>query len=384
MAFISYGKQFLDSSDISRVKKVLNSDFLTQGSEVEKFESKLKKKLNSKYCTVVSNGTAALHLLGIALGWKKNDIIITTPLSFVATSNCILYSGAKPVFVDVDINTGNMCPYKLQEKIIELRKNKKKIKAVIAIDYGGCPSNWPKLKSITKKNKIILINDGCHGLGAEINNKITYAIRYADYVTYSFHPVKPITTGEGGAVITNNKFVDSKIKQLRTHGITKNLKKNLWHNDMKNLGFNYRITDFQCALGISQLAKIKKFINERRQIATYYNKQFKNLENIKIPEEPANFKSSYHLYALRINFKKIGLNKNTFFKRLIKKGIKLQVHYVPIYRHSYYKKKFKINYNQFFNTEVFYKNVVSIPIYCNLKKKTQKKIVKYIKSCLYK
>ena len=221
MAFISYGKQFLDSSDISRVKKVLNSDFLTQGSEVEKFESKLKKKLNSKYCTVVSNGTAALHLLGIALGWKKNDIIITTPLSFVATSNCILYSGAKPIFVDVDINTGNMCPYKLQEKIIELRKNKKKIKAVIAIDYGGCPSNWPKLKSITKKNKIILINDGCHGLGAEINNKITYAIKYADYVTYSFHPVKPITTGEGGAVITNNKFVDSKIKQLRTHGITK-------------------------------------------------------------------------------------------------------------------------------------------------------------------
>ena len=155
MALISYGKQFLDSSDISRVKKVLNSDFLTQGSEVEKFENKLKKKLNSKYCTVVSNGTAALHLLGIALGWKKDDFIITTPLSFVATSNCILYSGAKPVFVDVDINTGNMCPYKLQEKIIEFRKNKKKIKAVIAIDYGGCPSNWPKLKSITKKIKLL-------------------------------------------------------------------------------------------------------------------------------------------------------------------------------------------------------------------------------------
>ena len=384
MALISYGKQFLDSSDISRVKKVLNSDFLTQGSEVEKFENKLKKKLNSKYCTVVSNGTAALHLLGIALGWNKDDIVITTPLSFIATSNCILYSGAKPVFVDVDIKTGNMCPYKLQKKIIELKKNKKKIKAVIAIDYGGCPSNWPKLKSITKKNKIILINDGCHGLGAEINNKITYAIKYADYVTYSFHPVKPITTGEGGAVITNNRFVDSKIKQLRTHGITKNLKKNLWHNDMKNLGFNYRITDFQCALGISQLAKIKRFINERRQIASYYNKQFKNLENVKIPEEPVNFKSSYHLYALKIDFKKIGLDKNIFFERLLKKGIKLQVHYVPIYRHSYYKKKFKINYNKFHNTEEFYKNVVSIPIYCNLKKQTQKKIVKYIKSCLYK
>ena len=382
MPLINYGKQFLDPSDISRVNKVLKSNFLTQGTEVQKFEGLLKKTLNSKYCTVVSSGTAALHLLGIALGWKKNDILITTPLSFVATSNCILYSGAQPVFVDVDSKTGNICPDKLIKKIKDLNKRKKKIKAVIAIDYGGCPSNWPKLRAITKKNNIMLINDGCHGLGAEINGKISYAIKYADFVTYSFHPVKPITTGEGGAVITNNKLIDLKIKALRTHGISRNIKKTLWDNDMKILGFNYRITDFQCALGISQLAKIRKFTLKRRSIANIYDKHFKNLKNISVPEIPSNFKSAYHLYALKIDFKKIGINKNSFFKKMLKKGVKLQVHYTPIYRHSYYKKKFNINFKQFSNTEEFYKNVVSIPVYFNLKNSTQNKIINLIKSFL--
>ena len=384
MPLINYGKQFVDASDVSKVIKVLKSDFLTQGTGVEKFEGLLKKKLNSKYCTVVSSGTAALHLLGIALGWKKNDIIITTPLSFVATSNCILYSGAQPVFVDVDSSTGNMCPEKLIIKIKELKKRKKKIKAVIAIDYGGFPSNWPRLKTITKKNNITLINDGCHGLGAEVNGKLSYAIKYADFVTYSFHPVKPITTGEGGAVITNNKSIDLKIKKLRSHGISKNLKKNLWDNDMKILGFNYRITDFQCALGSNQLSKIKKFTFKRRSIAAFYDKHFKNLQNISIPKIPSNFKSAYHLYALKINFKKIGLNKNIFFKKMLKKGVKLQVHYTPIYRHTYYKKKFNIKNLNFPNTEQFYNQVISLPIYYNLSKKTQLYVINCLKKIFLK
>lgn len=382
MPLINYGKQFLDNSDISNVKKVLKSNFLTQGSEVEKFENQLKKKLKAKYCSAVSSGTAALHLLGLALGWKKNDVVITTPLSFVATSNSILYAGAQPVFVDIDYKSGNICPNNLDKKIKELRKKKKKIKAVIAIDYGGCPGEWRQLRSITKKNKILLINDGCHGLGARINNNFAYAIKYADFITYSFHPVKPITTGEGGAIVTNDKFINDRIKKLRSHGIVRNVKKYLWHNDMQELGYNYRITDFQCALGSSQLRKINKFTKGRKSIALFYNKKLKNLKNVECPEIPPNFESAYHLYPLKINFKKLRLKKNSFFKELIKKGIKLQVHYVPIYRHSYYKKKFNLNFSKFPNTEKFYNNVVSLPIFYNLSRSDQTRVVNLIKSFL--
>jgi len=378
MPLINYGRQALDSKDLLNVKKTLKSNFLTQGPLVEKFEKKLRKKLNSKYCTVVSSGTAALHLLSIALGWKKNDIILTTPLSFVATSNCVIYSGAKPVFVDIDYKTGNICTAKLEKIIKKLEKKNKTIKAVIAIDYGGCPSNWPKLKEITKKKNITLINDGCHGLGSKISDNQKYAIKYADFVTYSFHPVKPITTGEGGAVITNNKKIDYLIKSLRTHGIVKNEKKFLWHNDMKFLGFNYRMTDIQCALGISQLSKINVFVNGRSKIAKNYDKVFKKNPNVKIPEIQKNCKSSYHLYPLRINFKKLNIKKNLFFRKLLKKGIKLQVHYVPIYRHTYYKNKFKLKAANFPNTEKFYNEVVSLPIYIGLSKKLQNSVIKKI------
>ncbi len=384
MPLINYGKQSLDLKDIKYVQKVLKSNFLTQGPMVQKFELKLKKKLNSNYCTVVSSGTAALHLLSLALGWKKNDIILTTPLSFVATSNCILYSGATPVFVDIDINTGNICPINLEKKIKNLEKRKKKVKAVIAIDYGGCPSDWPKLKKITKRRNITLINDGCHALGSAIDKNKMYAIKFADFVTYSFHPVKPITTGEGGAILTNNKVIDEKIKILRTHGIKKDEKKYIWHNDMQFLGFNYRITDFQCALGLSQLNKIEKFNLKRKKIAALYDNEFKNFKFVKTQNIPKNYSSSYHLYALKIDFKKLNIKKNNLFKKLIKLGIKLQVHYIPIYRHSYYKKKFKFNNSLFPCTEKFYEEVVSLPIYYNLSIKNQFYIINSIKKILQK
>ena len=270
MTLVNYGKHFVGNDDIANVNKILKSNQLTQGKTVEEFEIKLKKYLKAKYCTAVSSGTAALYLLGKALKWKKNDHIITTTNSFVATSNCIIYSGATPVFVDIDKDTGNICTKKLEERINELKRKKKKIKAIIAIDYGGCPSDWPKLNSIAKKRNIILINDSCHSLGSSINKSYSYALKYADFATYSFHPVKPITTGEGGAIVSKNKIIDQNLKLLRAHGIHKDPKKTEWHQDMKVFGYNYRITDFQCALGISQLNKINKYNAKRKKIADIY------------------------------------------------------------------------------------------------------------------
>lgn len=380
MNLINYGKHFISSHDIEGVNKVLKSDFLTQGKIVEKFETRLKRYLNTKYCTAVSSGTAALYILSKALNWKKGDIILTTPNSFVATSNCILYSGAKPIFVDIDENTGNICVENIKLKIKELKAKKKKIKAIIAIDYGGCPSDWPKLNKIAKKNRIILINDSCHSLGSSINKNRGYVSKYVDFATYSFHPVKPITTGEGGAIVTNSKEIDKKLKLLRSHGIVKNPKLQEWHQDMKMFGYNYRITDFQCELGINQLEKINKYNKERKKIALFYRKNFSDYENIKIQTIPKNFESSYHLFPLKINFTKLKISKNNFFKEMLKKGIKLQVHYVPIYRHTFYKKKFNFKARNFPNTEKFYNQVISLPIYYNLKKKTQI----YIINCLKK
>jgi len=384
MTLVNYGKHFVSNDDIQNVNKVLRSNFLTQGKAVEKFEANLKKYLNAKYCTVVSSGTAALYILGKALNWKKDDHVITTPNSFVATSNCIVYSGATPVFVDIDKDTGNICTKKLELKVNELKKRKKKIKAIIAIDYGGCPSDWPKINSIAKKRNIILINDSCHSLGSSINKNRSYAMKYADFATFSFHPVKPITTGEGGAIISKDRTIDQKLKLLRTHGIYKNSKKKEWHQDMKVFGYNYRITDFQCALGISQLKKINQYNIKRKKIADIYKKELININFIKTQSVPKNFESSYHLFPIKINFRKLKIDKNIFFKKLLKMGIKLQVHYIPIYRHSYYKKKFNLKNLNFPNTEQFYNQVVSLPIYYNLSKKTQLYVVNCLKKIFFK
>ena len=383
MSLISYGKQYLDSKDIKSVNKILYSSFLTQGPTIQIFEKKLKSELGAKFCTAVSNGTAALHLLGLALKWKKGDIIISTPNSFVATSNCILYSGARPSFVDIDYKTGNICIKSLKKKIKILKKKKKKIKAIIAIDYGGCPADWPELQKISKKDKIILINDGCHSLGASINKNYKYAAKFADFVTYSFHPVKSITTGEGGAIVSNNKKVDQQLKNLRTHGIEKN-SNNIWMYDMKRLGFNYRITDFQCALGISQLKKLKKFIKKRTELAKIYDKAFIDDKDITIQLIDPYKSSSYHLYPIKINFKKLNFNKNNFFKKLLKFGIKLQVHYIPIYKHTFYKKKFNLKEKNFPHTEKFYNEVISLPIFFDLSKKKQLYIISKIKNIISK
>ena len=375
---INYGKQSIDRQDINAVTKVLKSKFITQGAEVGKFEKLLSKKFGAKNCVAVSSGTAALHLLGIALGWKKNDMVITTPISFLATSNSILYSGASPVFVDINKDTFNIDPDLLEKKIFYLKKKKKRISAIICTDFAGHPCDWKRIQKISKKFKIKLINDNCHAFGSSIDNDRKYAIKYADYITLSFHAVKHITTGEGGAILTNDKKVIKKIRTLKTHGVYKNKPKLPWYYEMRSLGYNYRITDFQCALGSSQLKKLDKFVRRRKEIASTYDKAFSHSPYLKIPKVTDNSGHAYHIYPLRIDFKQLKFSKEKFFRKLKNFGINLQVHYIPIHLQPYYRKKFNYKLGDFPEAEKFYDQEVSLPIYYGLQNSKIKFIISKI------
>ncbi|MHB2153632.1 UDP-4-amino-4,6-dideoxy-N-acetyl-beta-L-altrosamine transaminase [Calditrichota bacterium GD2] len=382
--FYSYGRQTIEQDDIEAVIRVLKGDWLTQGPYVKKFENELANKFKAKYATAVVNGTAGLHLIGLALGWKKDDIILTSPITFLASANCILYAGATPDFVDIDSFSYTIDTTKLEKKIISYKKIGKEVKAVVAVDYAGMPCDWKKLRTLAEKYHFQLVNDNCHALGAEINGDIGYAVKYADIVNMSFHPVKHITTGEGGAVLTNNAELDEKVKILRTHGMTKNekfLTKNEgpWYYEMRYLGFNYRITDFQCALGISQLKKLNKFVTRRNKIAEFYNEKFTKDDRFITPKVDTNIKHAYHLYPLQINFDDLKISKKDFFEKMRENKIGLQVHYIPIHLQPYYKENFGFREGDYPIAEAFYKREVSIPIYPALEKDDLNYIVRKIK-----
>jgi UDP-4-amino-4,6-dideoxy-N-acetyl-beta-L-altrosamine transaminase len=373
---INYGCHYIDNADILAVVKALKQTKITQGKNVELFEQKLKSFFNSKYSSVVSNGTAALHLTMLSLNLSHNDKIITSPISFLASANCVEYVGAKVDFCDIDQNTYTIDPNHLEDKL----KKDKKIKAVIVVDYAGHPADWASFLYLKRKYNISLINDNCHALGSKINNDPSYALKYADIVTQSFHPVKNITTGEGGAVITNNSLIASKIALLRNHGMTKR-NDNPWQYSMGQLGYNYRLPDINCALGISQLSKLNIFINKRRKVASIYNKNLL-IECIKLPEEKKNIFHSYHLYPIQINFKILNIDKKTFFKKMLKQNINLQVHYIPIHLQNYYRRKYGFKKGDFTIAENFYKNEVSLPIYFTLTEKEQYRVINLIKQFL--
>ena len=379
---INYGKQYLDKKDISAVVSVLKSDWLTQGPKVKEFETSLKNFFGAKYCSVVSNGTAALHLAVKAMGWKKGDYVFTTPNSFLATSNSILYVGAKPIFIDIDPLTFNINVKKLEEKIKINKKKGRRLVGIIATDYAGQPCDWKSLKIIGRKYGLKLINDNCHAIGASFYKNKKYACKYADVVTQSYHPVKNLTTGEGGSILTNHKALDKKVKLLRSHGVIKKRNKSPWSYEMQDLGFNYRLSDMSCALGLSQLKKVNKFIRKKQKIAQIYDKAFQNIKNIKIPLIKKNIQHSYHLYPLRIEFDKFKISKESFFRILRKKNINLQVHYIPIFLQPFYKKNFKFNVKDLKNSIKFYKEEISLPIYYSLKRKEINYVINQIKKIL--
>ena len=360
---ISYGKQSIDSQDIKRVIKSLKSNYLTQGPAVKEFEKKLSKNFKCKFSTVVSNGSAALYLIGKILGWKAGDVIAVPPITFISSVNSVEHCGAKPLFIDINLNDYCMDPIKLEKELV--RDKKKRIKAAVITDFGGQPAQWEKFYALKKKYKIILINDNCHAMGSSIKLDKGYATKYADFATLSFHPVKAITTGEGGAILTNNKKMNEKATLLREHGI---VRKNGRHWDYKvfNLGYNFRLPDLNCALGISQLRKLKKFVERRKKISAIYDNLFSDKEKFIIPKKIKNTVNSYHLYPILINLKKIKKTKEKIIKEFLKNKIKLQVHYIPINTQPFYKKKYGLNKNNYKNSIIFFKSCVSLPIYYDL------------------
>ena len=372
--FIQYGKHFIDTEDIKEVTKVLKSNFLTSGPYSKKFEKAFSEYVGSKYAIVCSSGTAALHLASLAIGLKKGSSVIVPSISFLATANAPHYVGADIIFSDVDPITGLMTEHSLEEAIL---KTKKKIKAIFPVHLNGHSVDMISISKIANKFGIPIIEDACHALGTSIyGKKKVGACEFSDLSTFSFHPVKTIAMGEGGIITTNNKKMYDLISLLRNHGMEKeekflqqndeafDNKNNIkpWFYQMRLLGYNYRASELNCALGFSQIKKINFFYKRRKFIENKYKESFKNFSpHIKAIDAPKYSNSCLHLFALHIDFNFFKITKSELINKLKKKGIGSQVHYIPIYKQPYWKEKY--GKQELPGAEKYYQSCLSIPFY---------------------
>ena len=377
MKLIPYGKQFIDKKDKKIVLNSLSNDLITTGPYVQKFEKELKKYFKSKFSYVCSSGTSAIHLALLSINVKEGDVVLMPAVNFIASYNMAKNLNLKIYLIDVDELSGQILP----EKIIDcIKKNKlNKIKALIVMHHGGYPQNCENFYKLKKKYNFYIIEDACHALGSEYKYKKKIirvgSCKHSDISTFSLHPVKTITTGEGGVITTNNSLIAKNIRLFRNHGLSRN-KNCHWKYEVLKSGYNYRLSDINCALGLSQLKKINYILVSRKKIFEKYNKAFKDFnKNLKVPIYSEEIKPSFHLFLINIDFNNLKKNKDDFMKYLKKNNIFAQYHYIPIY-------KFKINNNKsldFPGSEKYFKNTLSIPIYVGLKKKEQEKIIKVIK-----
>lgn len=378
---IPYGKQWITNKDVQIVTNTLQSDYLTQGPKVKEFEDALCAYTGAKHALAVANGTAALHIAVNSLNLKEGFQGITTPNTFVASANSILYNKGQVKFADILPDVHNIDPENIKKIITP------KTKVMVPVDFAGHPCDMEKLSQIAKKQNLKIIRDACHSIGSVYKGEKTGNNTFSDMTIFSFHPVKHITTGEGGAILTNNDEIYQNLILLRSHGITKEnalMTKNEgpWYYEMQTLGFNYRITDLQCALGLSQLEKLDAFVTRRREIVEMYNEAFRNIPEITTPVEKKDVKSSYHLYVVEIDFKKIKITRREFMMDLKAKKILTQVHYIPVHLQPYYKKEFGYKAGDFPVAENYYDKALSLPMYPKMTDNDVKRVITAVKELL--
>jgi UDP-4-amino-4,6-dideoxy-N-acetyl-beta-L-altrosamine transaminase len=372
---LGYGRQSIDQADIDAVVAVLRGDFLTQGPAVERFEAALSERIGARHAVAVSNGTAALHIACLAAGIGADDLGLTSAVTFAASANCLRYAGAEAGFVDIDPETLGIAASSLQQALGRTRS----VRAIIPVDLGGLASNAGAIRALAQDR--IVIEDAAQAFGATYESGRPVGCgAHADMTVFSFHPVKTITTGEGGAVVTDDGDLARRLRMLRSHGmerdparfVTADLKEDgqvkRWFHEQQMLGFNYRMTDMQAALGLSQLARLESFIARRRAIAARYDEAFSSLPHVRLPQSaPADrARSALHLYLAVFDFAALRTTRTTFMARLAQAGVGSQVHYIPVYRHPYYAQRYAVDPGEFPAAESYYRGCLSLPIYPGL------------------
>lgn len=385
---IPYGRQNIEQADIDAVLEVLHSDFLTQGPKVPIFEKKIAAKVGVRHAKAVNSATSALHVACMALDLAPGDVLWTSPITFVASANCALYCGADVDFVDIDPATYNMCHNALEEKLIEARRKGRLPRIVVAVHLCGEPCNMHEIHKLSLQFGFKIIEDASHAVGGKYKEDYIGSCKYSDITIFSFHPVKIITTAEGGMALTNDKKLAQKIDLLRSHGITRDQKlmtkpsDGPWYYQQVALGYNYRMNELQAALGISQMARLDDFVAQRHAIAKTYDESFKNLPILLPWQRPGSY-STFHLYVIRLKLEKIKCSHRQVFDELRLQGIGVNLHYIPVHMQPYFQNiGFKVG--DFPNSEKYYSEALSIPIYHGLTKQDQDQVIRKLKNIICK